>query len=272
MPDLYVPLDVNFQDDDRLIDVSPDAELMFIRSLALCKRLLNDGALTNGQARRLGDKLEDWREAARELVAVGLWEDMSGGGFLVRSWAKHNRTAGEIKDAKEAKATGGLLGNHNKWHRDRGEVNPECPHCPNEDRSDSDSHSDIGSESDSESDATPHSEVETEYFSSADGAREALAAAISTACRQERIPPPGTRPRQQLDVAAADIAAQGGEPHEVPGKAREFRRKWPDAELTPMALAKHWPQLVPPKPNVPAEYDPTPALEAAGLTGEVKAS
>lgn len=104
--------------------------------------------------------------------------------------------------------------------------------------------------------------------SSAGGAREGLAAAISIACGQDRIPPPGTRAHRQLEDATADIARHDADPHDVPGRARIYRTRWPDAALTPHALAKHWPQLTPDPPRHPAGYDPGPALRAAGLTGE----
>lgn len=107
--------------------------------------------------------------------------------------------------------------------------------------------------------------------SSADGASEGgLMAAISIACGQDRVPPPGTRAFQQLEVATADIAKHGAQPHEVPARAREYHRRFPDATMTPMALARYWPQLVPEKPKLPVvETAEEAEARFAALTGGV---
>ena len=103
--------------------------------------------------------------------------------------------------------------------------------------------------------------------SCASGARESLAAAISTACHMEH-PAKGTKPHQQLMAAVSDLHAQGALPHEVPARAREYRRRWPDATLTPHAMAKHWPQLAPEPPKVPRTDDPAEARRRfEALTG-----
>ena len=50
-----------------------------------------------------------------------------------------------------------------------------------------------------------------------------------------------------LGKAVSDIDAMGGVPDEVPRRAEVYRNRWPGIALTPLALAKHWPSLVPPK-------------------------
>ena len=52
-----------------------------------------------------------------------------------------------------------------------------------------------------------------------------------------------------LGKAVRDIDDMGGKPDEVPRRAEVYRNRWPGIALTPLALAKHWPSLVPPKPK-----------------------
>ena len=52
-----------------------------------------------------------------------------------------------------------------------------------------------------------------------------------------------------LGKAVRDIDDMGGKPDEVPRRAEVYRNRWPGIALTPLALAKHWPSLFPPKPK-----------------------
>src|SRR5690606_22360582 len=93
---LWVPLDADFQDDDRLIDVSAEAELLFVRSLALAKRLASDGRLRRSHLRRLCDKLtSDPERLASELLDAGLWISEGEAGshqerFVIAAWLSWN--------------------------------------------------------------------------------------------------------------------------------------------------------------------------------------
>lgn len=121
---LFVRLDVNFQDDDKLLEVTPAAELVFIRGLAMAKRLGTDGYLSRSHLRRISDKLETPPEQlAQQLVDVGLWEPFEHG-WLVLSWLKHNQPMDELTEAKSA---GGKLGAHRRWGH-LGDVD-DCVRC-----------------------------------------------------------------------------------------------------------------------------------------------
>jgi hypothetical protein len=127
-----VPLDANFQDDRRIIDVSVEAELVYLRALGLTKRLEEDAGtcwLSEGHLRKLCDKLDLDRPGrlavAAELVAVGAWLfDDSADAWVVRAWASWNVSLGE---ASERKRDGARLGNHRR-HGHKGELST-CPIC-----------------------------------------------------------------------------------------------------------------------------------------------
>lgn len=95
----YVPLSVDYADDDAVIACTPYAELLFIRCLALARRLRSDGYLTDAQvvhraAQRIGPPRRI-RVLIAELVTQGLLERQDGG-YVIRAWLKWNKSADEL--------------------------------------------------------------------------------------------------------------------------------------------------------------------------------
>jgi hypothetical protein len=108
VPDVYAQLDVNYQEDDRILSVTPIAELLYLRGIVLCKRLVSDGVITDRQVRRLADDLgsyEDGDEILKTLERSGLWERLADdSGWQIRSWLKHNMSRDEIDARRDADA------------------------------------------------------------------------------------------------------------------------------------------------------------------------
>lgn len=119
-PGAYVPLSVNYSEDDRVLDAGPIAELVWVRCLALAGRLWQqDGFLTARQLGRLVGDLDDLLAACVEstrtdpvdpiedLVRVGLLQpdesDPHRPGYRLRSWSSWNRTAEEINARDQSK-------------------------------------------------------------------------------------------------------------------------------------------------------------------------
>jgi hypothetical protein len=163
MARLWVPLDVDFQDDDRLIDVTAGAELLYVRSLALAKRLGTDGRIRRSHLRRLSDKLDDLGCGFEdELIDAGLWrwegsQDPAVGHYQIASWDRWNDPVKAEKRARAGKSRGGKLGNHRR-HGHPGPLD-DCPTCypPS-----SDTDSDTDRSSDSHTDRSGSVEVEVE--------------------------------------------------------------------------------------------------------------
>ena len=53
MSGLFVPLDVDYADDPKIIEAGPLAELLFVRGLAFCKQQLSDGHIARSQLSRM---------------------------------------------------------------------------------------------------------------------------------------------------------------------------------------------------------------------------
>jgi hypothetical protein len=124
MARLYVQLDVDYADDPKIIRAGEKAELLYLRGLALAKRLLTDGFISDDQLPRF--MLSDISRRVDKLVSVGLWEPVKGG-YVISAWLKRNPAAAEVAAAEEQARLDGIRGNHNRWHKDR--RSEACPLC-----------------------------------------------------------------------------------------------------------------------------------------------
>ena len=103
-PRLYVPLVVDYLDDEKFEALSVEAELLYIRGLCLCKRRMSDGFISARQLRRLCDRFDtNPIQVAAELVAEDLWSEMPGG-WQVVSWLKHNVPKSSIEQKRQEAA------------------------------------------------------------------------------------------------------------------------------------------------------------------------
>lgn len=77
-------------------------------------------------------------ELAKELVAAGLWRRTKGG-YQFHEWEAdaagiaRNPTRSEAIAKRSKMASGGQLGNHRRWHVDKGRIDPKCAFCQGED-------------------------------------------------------------------------------------------------------------------------------------------
>ena len=105
---LYLQLDVNYHEDARLVDVSPLAELLYIRCLCACKRLATNGVLSRAQIARIcfdissDDGTRDTNSLTRELTRVGLLEDDGDDWLTVPSWVSWNEVSEAVSAARAA--------------------------------------------------------------------------------------------------------------------------------------------------------------------------
>lgn len=128
IPGQFVPLDVNYPRDRAIRRAGPDAELLFIRGLAFAKGSKTDGFIADFDLDAVAVGLRAVPRSVAALVRVGLWEEVEDG-WRIRSFGKWNMLAGEITEAKEARKKGGISGNHQRWHVEKGVVNEDCPLC-----------------------------------------------------------------------------------------------------------------------------------------------
>lgn len=85
---LYVPLDVGFFDDGRIVRAGEKAAFLYLKILALVKMREADGIVEPEQLARL--HIRDWKKRLVSLCDEGLIVEMEDGNYLVPSWSKWN--------------------------------------------------------------------------------------------------------------------------------------------------------------------------------------
>lgn len=92
----YVPLAANYYMDDSILEVGPEAELLFVRILSFLASVPSDGFLTDRQLRTIvALGLRNVQRRLDALLGAGLLVAQSGG-YLARSWQKWNRSTEEV--------------------------------------------------------------------------------------------------------------------------------------------------------------------------------
>ena len=129
MSTLYVPLDVEFDSDDKLILAGPMAELLYVRGLAFAKRTMSNGDITRAQLAVVGRGIPSAAKHAARLVETGAWS-ATASGFHIAAWLKRNKSVDDITREREGKKAASIKANHERWH-----VGPDskpsvtCPLC-----------------------------------------------------------------------------------------------------------------------------------------------
>lgn len=92
----YTPLAANYYMDDAILEVGPDAELLFVRCLSFLASIPSDGFITDRQIKTIvGLGLRTVPKRLAALVAAGLLEVVEGG-YVARSWLKWNKSTEQI--------------------------------------------------------------------------------------------------------------------------------------------------------------------------------
>lgn len=136
MPGMYVPLDVNYISDADIRRAGPDAELLFVRGLAYCKRSSPDGLVPDFDLEIVGVGLKSVEKRAATLVQHGLWVEVEGG-WQVRSWSRWNETSKDL-EAKRERAR-----QRQADKRDRDKHSSHSDVTPPSQRDDPSSHGDV---------------------------------------------------------------------------------------------------------------------------------
>lgn len=147
----WFKVDDSFYDHPKVFDAPDCALALWLRAGAWSARSLTDGFVPAKLPARLCD---DPDTAVKELVDRGLWLRAKGG-YQFHDWDEYQPRREEVLAAQAKKSSGGKIGNHRRWHVDRGVTDPGCPYCRTDppsdnrsvDRSDSDQRDRIGTES-----------------------------------------------------------------------------------------------------------------------------
>jgi hypothetical protein len=255
---LFVPLDVDFQSDPKIIEAGYIGECLYNRSLALAKRTMKDGVIYRPQLAQLCLGLPG--KAAKHadtLVAAGLWISHPDG-WLIASWLKRNQSADHINEKVARKKAAAQAANHARWHEGAdGKPSPNCPLCyPTGVRTGSDTES-----TEEESQEETESEEESQQQQSAGSDIDQRAAAAVEIAIKHRIALPGVTNPPGLRIHLQSI---------LPAQAMAYLAQFPDAPTELIA----WRALDGPPPPLQLVHtvdpDIPPCLECLDTPGWVQ--
>lgn len=171
---IFATIDVNYFDDDRVIEAGEAWQLHFAAILA-CKRTLKDGVLTRRQLTRIApESLPDVGASIARLIEVGLFTE--GGDHIdINGWAGWNDSTEDI----EAMSKDGSRGNHLRWHVKRKIYKGECEWC---------NPPDSGGDSGGDSDPNPRLDVDTDLDLDVDAKIGGSRVPLLAACDSSRPP------------------------------------------------------------------------------------
>lgn len=133
--ELHIQLSVDYADDEKFIEVSRSARLLYVDALCMAKRLLNDGTISEAQLVKLSypERPSTARKLAQNLVESGLWAwDSERKVFVILAWLKRNKSRAQVAEERRQAEEASLKANHKRWHVDRKESDPKCPLCSEE--------------------------------------------------------------------------------------------------------------------------------------------
>lgn len=132
-PRLYVPLDIYYAEDEKVLSLSVHAELLWIRMLCEAKKMPElTGFVSKTRIKRnTSHKLRGVDAALRELEEGGLITPAERGGQpgqQIVSWSEWNMTETEADKRRRDRMVGGLARAH-KAGQHRDSPSTECPQC-----------------------------------------------------------------------------------------------------------------------------------------------
>lgn len=138
-PREFVPLDSRFIFDEKLAQVGPQAELLFLRSLALAKIVDMDGIIPSESLSMITRGMRSVNKQVALLLQFGLWtvgtnsvsqhSDNTKPQYLIASWRKWNLTEAQRQHIADTKSRAGREGNHKRYHTSQGVFEPDCEFC-----------------------------------------------------------------------------------------------------------------------------------------------
>jgi hypothetical protein len=96
---IYLPLDIEFFDNDKVISAGEKAGWLYIAMCCRSKGLLSDGVLSEQQISRL--HIAGWRKRLDTLVDVGLVVLADDGRYIIVGWLERNMSAAQVQAARE---------------------------------------------------------------------------------------------------------------------------------------------------------------------------
>lgn len=112
------------------IEVLTDSGIvLFVRHLTACHRLRTDGIISAARWNKLGKP-----RTRTELLTVAPGQTNplvhhTDDRYEIHDYLHWQQSSEEIAAAQARSSTAGTLGNHRRWHEQRGKLDPDCHYC-----------------------------------------------------------------------------------------------------------------------------------------------
>lgn len=128
-----MPWTVNFDEQfpwhPKVARLSDPAFRLYVHAVCWASRAKTDGAIPSADLQHVVPGLRRRESFAAELVDAGLLEETPPLGWVVHDYLDHQPSAHTRRALDEQKSESGQLGNHRRWHVQRGIRDPDCKHC-----------------------------------------------------------------------------------------------------------------------------------------------
>ena len=121
----WFKVDDSFYDHPKIFDAPDCAVALWSRAGCYSARSRSDGFVPTGMPARLCD---DPERAIKELLDRGLWRRTKGG-YRFHDWLDYQPSRQEVVESRTKMSSGGALGNHRRWHTEKGVVDASCTFC-----------------------------------------------------------------------------------------------------------------------------------------------
>jgi len=241
----WFKVDDSFHSHPKVMMTSPAALGLWVVAGTWSAANMTDGFLPALVLPRL---LPDSEALAKELVAVGLWEQAEGG-YQFHNWTEYQPDAASLRAKRGKESASGREGNHRRWHVTRGIAVPECEYCQADTEEESDTRSGtrsgsqegtrVGGES---SRTRTREEAKASSGTAKPRKTDPIWDALMAACGVDTAQIPKSS-RGAYNNAVKDLKEIGATPGQITLRGRRYQSKWPTASLTPTALVRRWPEL-----------------------------
>ena len=235
---LWLRVHIDFMDHPKFIDLDSDSIVLWLSAMSYSKRFLTDGVVPVAKIRSLSGA-KRWKKCVENLVNRDIFHwDFDQKNIIIHDFSTWQESKEEVDARRE------------KWRLNWEKRQANKVSAGSE-------HQFSAVDSTVESTETPRTrvqrqstETETEINTFAadsvdceGGARNsALIESVMSVCKISKHGITSSA-RAGLNSVVKQLRDAGASPGEVEVRAEIFRQMYPNAQLTPMALAKHWPAL-----------------------------
>jgi len=244
----YITVHHGLPEHPKVVGLSPSAKWSLIELWAYCSRNTSDGRVPKDWAKQLG------KQVLAALEKRGLIESV-GDNWYCHDYLQHQKSKAEIEDLKEKRREAGSRGGKQRVANLQANAQASAAAKSKQVSSKVQPDTDTDTKEQQLLAATSSQRVET-AARNGHAARQPdeLFDALVAACRINAAELTNAQ-RGSVNGALKQLREVGASPEQVKTRAKRFADYFPDATLTPPALAKHWGLLARPRPAAATKHE-----------------